>query len=387
MSNWSQAPLGEVISKSEDWITIEPDKPYNEVTVRLWGKGVVLRRQVMGSEIASGRRLRVRPNQFILSRIDARNGAIGLVPESLDGAIVSNDFPVFNLQEERILPRFLGWMSKTPAFVDLCKKASEGTTNRVRLQEERFLRTAIPLPPLAAQRRILARIEALASKIEEAQVLRREGIDGVDAILPSALTEVFDLELADRSAERLASNDLAQVVAGQHIMAGDYNENGDGFPYITGPADFGPKVPEIRRWTHKPKTTALPGDVLLTVKGAGVGKLNFAPSREVAIGRQLMAIRPNPRRLIYEFLAFLLQHRFRHFQSIATATTVPGFKKTDVEYLAVPSIPMEEQRHIVTYLDDLQAKVDAMKGLQDETGAELDALLPSILDKAFKGEL
>jgi type I restriction enzyme S subunit len=35
----------------------------------------------------------------------------------------------------------------------------------------------------------------------------------------------------------------------------------------------------------------------------------------------------------------------------------------------------------------LQAKVDAAKGLQNETDAELDALLPSILDRAFKGEL
>ena len=38
-------------------------------------------------------------------------------------------------------------------------------------------------------------------------------------------------------------------------------------------------------------------------------------------------------------------------------------------------------------LDDLQAKVDALKRVQAETAAELDALLPSVLDRAFKGEL
>jgi type I restriction enzyme S subunit len=38
-------------------------------------------------------------------------------------------------------------------------------------------------------------------------------------------------------------------------------------------------------------------------------------------------------------------------------------------------------------LKGLQAQVDALKKLQAETAAELDALLPSILDKAFKGEL
>ena len=42
---------------------------------------------------------------------------------------------------------------------------------------------------------------------------------------------------------------------------------------------------------------------------------------------------------------------------------------------------------IVAYLDGLQAKVDALKQLQAESAAELDALLPSVLDRAFKGEL
>ncbi len=48
---------------------------------------------------------------------------------------------------------------------------------------------------------------------------------------------------------------------------------------------------------------------------------------------------------------------------------------------------INEQRRIVTELDALQAKVDVLKKLQAETQAELDALLPSILDRAFKGEL
>jgi len=46
-----------------------------------------------------------------------------------------------------------------------------------------------------------------------------------------------------------------------------------------------------------------------------------------------------------------------------------------------------EQRRIVAELDALQAQVDALKRLQTETVAELDALLPAILDRAFKGEL
>jgi type I restriction enzyme S subunit len=53
----------------------------------------------------------------------------------------------------------------------------------------------------------------------------------------------------------------------------------------------------------------------------------------------------------------------------------------------MPAPPLDEQRRIVAYLDGMQAQVDALKVLQSQTQAELDALLPSVLDKAFKGEL
>jgi type I restriction enzyme, S subunit len=72
------------------------------------------------------------------------------------------------------------------------------------------------------------------------------------------------------------------------------------------------------------------------------------------------------------------------------ARTTSGIWKINqghVESFRVPCPPPAEQRRIVACLDDLQAKVDSLKALQAQSAAELDALLPSILDKAFKGEL
>lgn len=101
-------PLGEVLIKSREQVEIDPNQQYKQVTIKLWGQGVVLRDEVAGAEIASAKRFVVRPKQFILSRIDARNGAFGLVPDSLDGAVVSNDFPAFTPDASRLLPTFLG---------------------------------------------------------------------------------------------------------------------------------------------------------------------------------------------------------------------------------------------------------------------------------------
>ena len=48
---------------------------------------------------------------------------------------------------------------------------------------------------------------------------------------------------------------------------------------------------------------------------------------------------------------------------------------------------LDEQRRIVAYLDGLQAKVNALREVQSASGEELSALMPSVLDRAFKGEL
>jgi len=107
---WPKVKLGEVLRRSDEFAAICPDVEYRQITVKLWGKGVVLRCISKGTEISASKQLVARSGQFILSRIDARNGALGLVPADLDGAVVTNDFPVFNIDGKRLLALYLGWM-------------------------------------------------------------------------------------------------------------------------------------------------------------------------------------------------------------------------------------------------------------------------------------
>jgi type I restriction enzyme S subunit len=75
---------------------------------------------------------------------------------------------------------------------------------------------------------------------------------------------------------------------------------------------------------------------------------------------------------------------------IEVAKTTSGIWKINQGHIAgfsIPVLPLPEQRRIVAYLDELQTKVDTMKQLREQAMKEIDALLPSILDKAFKGEL
>ncbi len=389
MNDVPKISLGELLKLERRPVKVVPDDQYAEIGIYCFGRGIFHKLPRSGFEVGNKDIFLIKEGDFILQVTFAWEGAVGLASSAEDGMYGSTRFPTFRVDESRCFPSYLVNYFKTHEGREQLVKISPGSAGRNRvLSLKKIPEVFVPLPPLSEQCRIVARIEELTAKIEEARMLRQKSLEEVESLLPSTLELLYGKEVIKKwPQKKLIKDKLATVIAGQHIMAGEYNSSGNGVPYLTGPADFGLNVPEVKRWTLVPKSMALPGDVLLTVKGAGVGKINYAPNFEVAIGRQLMAIRPDLNNLLSQYVYFFLDYKFKHFQSISTATTVPGFKKTDVEDLKVPVPPLPEQRRIVTYLDNLQAKVNALKHLQAKTEAELDALMPSILDKAFKGKL
>jgi type I restriction enzyme S subunit len=130
-------------------------------------------------------------------------------------------------------------------------------------------------------------------------------------------------------------------------------------------------------------------DVLLTK----VGTTGFAKAididREFSIFVSLALLKLDKTRLDPKFTEYMLNSpRLREY-SIAGTRGV-GNQNLVLKFIRefpMPAPPLQEQRRIVAYLDDLQTQVDELTATQDATQAELDALLPSVLDQAFRGEL
>ena len=207
-------PISAFLRKSEDWVQPEPDQIYQQIRVRLWGKGLTLRAKVLGAKIAARRQLRASAGQFLISRIDARHGAFGIVPDQLDGALVSNDFPCFDIDERVVLPRYLEWYTRADEFVQLCRLVSEGSTNRVRLKEDRFIATQIPIPPLDVQQWTVERLDKIASLLAR----RRRLIDQLQ-----------------RDMRAMTANALQRIITGA-----DYRPLGDVAPLVRRQVDIAP---------------------------------------------------------------------------------------------------------------------------------------------------
>jgi type I restriction enzyme S subunit len=385
---WPTVRLGEVLRRSEENIELQPDAEYRQITVKLWGKGVVLRGILTGAEIASSRQMVARRGQFILSRIDARNGALGIVPPELDEAIVTNDFPVFNVVENRLLPTYLGWMCRTASFVEECKRASEGTTNRVRLQEDKFLAREIPLPPLAEQRRVVARIEELAANIDEARTLHLQAAEEAEALVLSTLKNL-----------QLPRNTVEKPISACSTMSTGTTPPSDRSDYYGGPIQwYTPGDLEYQQQLGASSRTlsevALaerkarmfePGTVLLVAIGGSLGKVALTHER-CSANQQITGIKFWDE-VLPEYGFWWLRRIGKDLMAAAPQATLPIINQERIGAFEISVPPLAEQRRIVSELDALQAEVDALKRLQAETAAELDALLPAILHRAFKGEL
>lgn len=156
--------IGEFLIRNKTAVYIEDNKTYKRVTIRVRNGGVVLRDELTGENIGTKRQFVVSRGQFILSKIDARNGAMGIIPESLDGAIVTQDFLAYDIDKSRINPQYLVLVSTTKQFIDFCQSCSSGTTNRQRVDETQFLNIKFPVPSLEEQNKL---VEEYDNKMEQ----------------------------------------------------------------------------------------------------------------------------------------------------------------------------------------------------------------------------
>jgi type I restriction enzyme S subunit len=104
----------------------------------------------------------------------------------------------------------------------------------------------------------------------------------------------------------------------------------------------------------------------------------------------VIRIRPDQAQLSPDFLNLFLNSPVGQDAVQSQSRTSSGLRTLSVgriKSIGVPLPPLPEQRRIVAELDTLHAQVDALKRLHAESTAELDALLPSILNQAFKAEL
>lgn len=175
-SSFELKRIGKAITRRKDQMVVEDDKRYKRITIKTNCGGVFVRDEVLGKDIKTKKQYYVKAGQLAVSKIDARNGAFGIVPPEADGAIITGNFWVYDVNPEIANIDYLILLLSSKIFVQVWQDCSNGSGNRLYLQEDKFLNYKIPLPSVTIQSELLKQYDSKISiaRSYEAEVYKLE---------------------------------------------------------------------------------------------------------------------------------------------------------------------------------------------------------------------
>ena len=165
-SSYPQYKFSDFLTRKLDKVKIVNGIEYKRVTVRTKAGGLTLRDKVYGKDIGTKNQFKIKEGQFLISKIDARNGSFGIVGNELDNAIVTADFLNFEINRSIVNDKFLIMVLKTPFYVEKLSSLSSGTTGRKRINKQKLLEVNILLPTVIEQDKLIEKLNNLDRKIE-----------------------------------------------------------------------------------------------------------------------------------------------------------------------------------------------------------------------------
>lgn len=385
---WPTVKLGTLLSPVgvAERITQPEDETF--VTLKLHGGGAVPRNIGAGKTPKPFIGFRIRTNQFIYSRIDARNGAFAIVPKALDGAVVSKDFPVFSIGE-LVESRYLAYFCTTPSFEKLVQVKSSGATNRQRIKEDLFLSLEIPLPPPEEQRRI-------ATILEKANSLRNAP-RRTEVHINNIVSQFVENRLLRSNEKFVKLSELCDIQSG--ITKGRKTKKALAakIPYLAvsnvkdGYLDLS-KVKEIEVTNEEIEKYALhKGDILLTEGGdpdkLGRGCLWNDEIPNCLHQNHIFRVRLKDKQAIPAnvLMAILSSKELKSYflKSAKQTTGIASINRTQLSNAPIPILDNET----IAEIDCLLFMCEKLMATNTSRTLLLDELIQSLSARAFTGEL
>ncbi|MDQ7831377.1 MAG: hypothetical protein RDU30_06580 [Desulfovibrionaceae bacterium] len=374
--------MREVLTLDLDKVPVKAGVQYPMVGVYSFGKGLFHREPVDGTICSYNTFNRLKSEHFVMSQLFGWEGALALSSEDFSGLFVSPQFPTF-LCEPALNRDYLGYFTRQPVFWHDLGSRTRGMGDRRRtLNPEALFACEIPLPDRKEQDQIVAKLDALSARIDEARECYRQIEQEADAMLHSAFARIIE------GAPRMRIADVAPLVRRpvNTTVDGEYPE--------LGVRSFGKGV------FHKPTLLGAEltwqklfrvheGDIVISNIKAWEGAIAVAgPDDDGRVGsHRYLTLVPVEGQVTAGFLCFYLLTA-AGLAGIGQAS--PGSADRNrtlgqkaLEAIEVP-IPDYDQQ---AWFDRLQTEVRQVLVAQQDAETELNTLLSAALDKTFKGEL
>ena len=377
---------------------MQDDQEYTLVTVKRSRGGVVERERKKGGEIAVKSQFEVKAGDFLISKRQIVHGACGMVPESLDGATVSNEYAVLRCTD-KLLPEFLNYLVHTIYFQQTCFHSSIGVhVEKMIFKLHEWFRWEIDLPDIEEQHRIAAffvevnaKSSLLSRKRELFQGYKRGLMQKIfsqeirvssksDAEFPQAINGMLgdmivsmDAGVSVNSGDVSASRGLQGVLKTSAISGGKFDASAN-------------KVVSEKEEIRRLKESVQKGTILMsrmnTPSLVGDSALVSKDSPNLFLPDRLWALKIKG---VFSscWVSMLLQTKKVRDQLSARATGTSGsmknISKGDVLTIPVTYPPLVEQQKIANFLTAIDHKIDAVS----QQIEQMESFKRGLLQKMF----
>lgn len=379
MMSWPLVSLSEVLTETSDPVPVQPQSSYPFMGIYGYGRGPIDRPSVSGAEIKAANLFRVHAGRFIYSKLKAFEGAFTIVPPAFDGRFTSNEFPSFEIDEGRLHPAYLNWYFRTPSSWAKLALNSKGIgARRERVSPATLLKHKIPLPTLEEQRRIARRLDRAVELIAR----RSEAIAAAEAEMKQLLVKAF-VRCID-GAPRRPMSEVAPLVRRPVVIDAtkEYTEIGVRSFYK---GVFHRRTMLGSEFSWQKLSRISEGDLVFSNLMAWEQAIAIAaPEDDGTVGNhRMLACEVNPDLALPGFL-------FAYFQTAEGFADVVGHSPRTIARnktlssrrlptVEVPVPTLETQR----WYEALQAKARRIQQLRAKSAADIDTLMPSLLDEVF----
>ena len=352
--------LGDLLN--QNMVVTRVDDPENEsfVTLSSGGRGARRREIKDGKVPVAFSGYRIHTGQFIYSRIDARNAAFDIVSISLDGAVVSKDFPVFDINTGIIEPVFLLHSVLQDSFVRQIQNSSFGATNRQRIKEEVMMEYTIVLPPLSKQKEYCCFVQLVHS----IKIRYQKLITSFDNLIKSRFIEMFGKNQYDEK----PLGELFKTSSGGTPLKGrnDYYNEGT-IPWLTSGEVNNERITEAKTKItdlalHETSAKIPPlNSVLVSMYGSigYAGILEF----KAAINQAICAIHPNSN-FTPEWICFFIRSKKDELVNQGVGAALTNISQEKIRKLNVPLVPMSQQEEFTAFVHQVdKSKFEVVRSL------------------------
>lgn len=432
--------IGDFLKRRKDAVDVTDGVKYKRATIRINHKGISVRDELDGTQIKTKRQFIISKGQFLLSKIDARNGAFGIVPEELNKGIITGNFWTFDVDQSKVLIDFFKSFTETVSFTDICIRSSSGTTNRKYLDEKKFLDIDIEVPNIEEQavaisnyyqrrefinslqnsgvnqRETLANLrqsilqEAIQGKLTESWRANNLNIEPASELLKRIEAEKQQL-IADKKIKKekilppigndempfelpegwiwckLGNSGYTQT--GSTPSKKQPNYYGNFIPFL-GPADIS------NNWMKYPEEglsqegiavgrLIAKNSLMMVCIGGSIGKCNIN-TMDVSCNQQINTITPILNEAFYIKSCCQSPYFQNEVLTRSSGSATPIINKGKWENIIIPIAPIQEQQEIVEKVNALMALCDELEQQIESSNIQIEQLMQSCLKEVFDYE-